>query len=807
MLLRLVRRSPLFSVSVVVLLGVGIGASTLIFTAIDAFLLRPLQVPQAERLARLGVEASASHVTFEQSGIFANILAGRGRSFETVFSFYPLDAAFAAGRHVETVTCEVVSDNYFAALGLRPQRGAFFTGAPGDSLPAVVSGALWRRAFRYPEDAAGSGIRLRGAAFTVVGVMKDGFGGLDLERRADIWVPVSAWKAWSANPDLDPRREPAQVFVRLREGVTLAQAEAEVRVLYPAMVEADLAGVKGITPSDVAREKRRRVVLAGAAQGVSALRKQFSTAAGALVGAIATLLVLIAANAGGLMLARGEARRGEIALRMSLGASRWDVVRETLAESALLASAGAAMGWPAARWCGPALIAFLPSRRPLNVGLNPDVRVLAFTIAATAGVAVLASVAPALRAMRTDLMQVLGKSGSRVTAPVSGRVIVAVQVALATLLAAASVSLVRSLHALRQQDPGFARERLIVAVLEPEVAGVKGAEVPRIGEEILRRARELPGAAGASLSGRPLMRGLGMKTTLGPAGSRLTPAGRLNVSVNYASETHFANMGMALVAGRTVTPLDANTRPVPVVVTASLARKFFPGLDPLGRELGRAGPDGVALAAFRIAGVVRDVKYRGMREVAPPTVFTPSNNNEEMVTLHVRTRIDEAAMMREIRAMLASIGPGLVPVEMATMEQDIDTSLWQERMLSALSQAFAALAALIAAAGLFGTMAFTLARRTHETGIRVAIGATRASIAGLYARYAGTAVAPGILLGWGVFAVARRALDPLLFGAGADTLVPLAASTALLAAASLAAVAVPVIRATRIEPAAALREE
>lgn len=805
MTLRLIRRSPLFSASVVVLLGLGIGASTLIFTAINVFLLRPLPVARPERLARLGVEASATHVSFDQSSIYARVLADRGQSFEAVFTFFPLDAAFVAGQHVETITCEVVSDNYFAVLGLRPERGVFFDSGSGESLPAVVSGALWRRAFGGRADAIGSGVRLRGAAFTVAGVMADGFGGLDLERRADVWVPIGAWKAWTGNPDT--RQAPAMIFVRLRDGIGLAQAEAEIRVLYPAMVEADLEGVKGVTPSDVAREKARRVVLASAGQGVSAMRKQFSTAAAALVGAIATLLVLIAANVGGLMLVRGEARRGEIALRLSLGASRWNVARATLSESVLLASAGALMGWLIARWCGGMLIAFLPSRRPLNLDLSPDFRVLAFTIAATAGVAVLVSIAPALSAVRTDLIRVLGKGGSRASAPVSGRVIVAVQVTLATLLGAASVSLVRSLEALRRQDPGFARERLVVAVLEPRMAGVKSAEIPRVHEEILRRARELPGTADASLSGRPLMRGLGMKTTIGPAGSRLTPADRLNVSVNYASETHFTNMGIELIAGRTLAPPDAKAHPTPVVVTESLAKQFFPGVDPLGREFGRAGPDGVARPGYRIVGVVRDVKYRGMREMAPPTFFSAFSGDEELVTLHVRTRIDEAKMMREIRAMLATIGPGLAPVDMATMEQEIETSMWQERMLSALSQVFAALAALVAGIGLFGLIAFTLARRTREVGIRVAIGATRASIAGLFARYAGVAVAPGVLLGFAGFALARRVLEPLLFGEGARAVLPLVASALLVALASVVAVVVPVIRATRIEPATALREE
>jgi predicted permease len=805
MALRFIRRSPLFSASVVVLLGLGIGVSTLIFTAINALLLRPLHVTKPERLARLGVEMSASHVNFIQSGFYAQVLAERGKSFESVFTYLPLDAALVTGNHVETVTCEVVSDNYFAALGLRPERGTFFGSGDGDSLPAVVSGALWRRAFGGREDAIGSVVRVRGAAFTVVAVMGKGFGGLDLERRADVWVPESARKAWSGNPNT--RSEPAAVFVRLRDGVELAQAEAETRVLYPAMVETDLSGVKGVTPSDVARQKERRVVLESAAQGVSPMRKQFSNATSALLGAIATLLLLIAVNVGGLMLARGETRRSEIALRLSLGASRWGVVRAILSESFLLSGTGALLGLLIAHGGGPLLVAFLPSRRPLNLDLSPDVRVLAFTIAATAGVAVLASIAPALSALRTDLIQALGKAGSRVTAPMFGRAVVAIQVALATLLVAGSASLVRSLDVLRKQDPGFTRERLVVTVVDPGTAGLKWEQMPFVREEILRRARELPGAADASITERPLMRGVGMKNSMGPAGSQLTAADRLNVSLNRVSETHLTNMGMKLVGGRHLVPPDAKVFPKPAVVTESFARQFFPGADPLGREFGPAGPDGIARARYRIAGIVRDVKYRGMREMAPPTFFTMLSGDEELVTLYVRTLIDEAAMIRQIRAMLASIGPGLSPTEIATMEQDIEASLWQERMLSALSQLFAALAALVAGIGLFGLIAFALARRTREVGIRVAVGATRGSIARLFARYAAITVAPGLLFGFACFALTKRALQPLLFGAGAEAAEPLAASALLLLLVSVAAVVGPVLRATRIQPAAALREE
>jgi predicted permease len=802
---RFLCRNPAFFVAATGLLGLGIGASTLIFTLVNALLLRPLLVTRPDRLAQLGVESAVTHVSFDVSGAYARVVADQGRSFDRVFTFYPLDASLAIGKRVETVTCEVVSDNYFEALGVGFERGAFVDNRSKELLPAVLSEELWRRTFGAREDAVGSGIRLRGAAFTISGVARKGFGGLDLDRRAHVWVPQKAWQAWTGSPNW--RNAPACVFVRLRDGVETRQAEAEVRALYPAMVEADLEGVPGITAGDISQAKRRTAVLKVATQGISALRKQFSAALTALLGAIAVLLLLIAANVGGLMLARGEVRRRELAVRMSLGASRANIAWAALSESFWPAAGGALLGSFIARCCGPLLLAFLPSRRPINLEPASDYRVLAFTIAATAGVALVASLAPAWSAIRTDPVHALGRAARRATAPVFGRAAVIVQVALATLLCAGGVSLVRSLDALRKTDPGFVRDGLVVAVVNPSVAGIRTAEFPRVYEEILRRARELPGAAGASLSAWPLMRGMGYKNTVARAGTRITPADRLNVSLNFVSESHLANLGMRLIAGRNVVPLDAKTHPSPAVVTESFARRFFPGVDPLGREFGRAGPDGMARPDYRIVGVAADVNYRGMRDIAPPTIFQAFGGDEEIVTLYVRSRGLETEMSRRIRAMLAAIGPGLAPVEMATMRQDIEISLWRERLIAAIARAFAVLAALVAGIGLFALMAFTLSSRTREVGIRMAVGATPARIAVLFACYGFSAVFPGVLIGFGGYLLVWRELGPLLFGQGAAPGAALAAGGLALLLVSASAVAIPLMRAVRLRPAEALREE
>ncbi len=805
MALRALWRNRLYCLAVTLLLGLGAGASTLIFSCLDVFLLKPLRVANPETLVRFGVYSSPTHVNFEHSTMYARVMAAHARSFDSVFTFWPLDAAFVSGGEARTVTCEAVSENYFDVLGLRPSVGTFFGTAPADTLPAVLSHALWREAFGARHDVLGSGVRIRGAAFTIVGIGPANFAGLDLDRRADVWVPQTAWRAWTGKADTP--FAPAQILFRLKPNIDIAQAESEIRVLYPSMVDADLTGQEGITAADIAREKESRITLVSAAQGVSSMRKQIAAAAPALQGGIGLLLLLAAAGAGALMRVRAESRMADTAVRLSLGASRWNIVRGAVAESLALAAAGALLALVIDFLAGPLLVSFLPSRRPVNLELHPDLAVLAFAIAASAAAALAAGIAPALLAVRVDLIQSLARNSGRVTGSAFGRGLVAIQIALATVLIAGSLGLVRSLAALRKEDPGFHRAHLVVAELDARMAGVKRDQVPALYREILRRARDLPGAVDASLSGAPLMRGVGMKTTIGPAGTRISPQDRLNVSFNSITETHLQNLGMRIVAGRNVAPADLQIRPIPAVVTESFAGQFFPHLDPLGREFGAAGPDGLARPEYRVAGVVRNVKYRGMREDAPPTFFTMFPGDEAFVTLHIRSRVSDAAMLREVRAMLASTGPGLAPVTLATMDQEIEASLWQERLLSFLSQLFSALALVIASLGCFSLVSYTLARRTREVGIRAALGATPVRIATLFAAFVWAAVLPGAAVGLTGFMFTRGALAGLLFGSGAGAAVPVAGAFAAILAAVAAAVAVPICRAAAMQPNAALRHD
>ncbi len=539
--LRAVARTPLFSGVVVLLLALGIGANTLIFTAVDALLLRPLAVERPEQLLMLGVQASPTHVAYDHPYLFKRFLAERSKTFSDVFASWQMEMALGADSRLESITGETVSGNYFTALGLKAAQGRLLTNddEQHDAPVAVLNYDFWRRAFAG-RDAIGHTIRLRGSPFTIVGVLSPGFSGLDLEKRTDVWVTMSAGKLWFTKPD--NTHAESNLYLRMRNGVSLGQAEAVVRTLYPAMVEAELTGQPGWTAKDIEHDKARKPVLSPAGRGVSAMRKTFAGAVVALMGAGIALLLLVCANVGGLIAARGEAQRHETAIRLSLGATRWCIVRRTMAEALALSLAGAAGGWAVAYWCGPLLLRFLPQRRPIGIELTPDVRVLAFAALACVITALLVSAFPAWNSARTDPNSVIARGGNRLSGRRLSHALVAFQVAISTVLLTGGLSLVRTLDRIREQDPGFRRQNLIVMTVNPRMAGIKSEQIPLVFDELVRRAEAVPGVEAVSLADKALLRGIGLKTTVGPAGSSLTFADALNTSVNDVSLGHLANL-------------------------------------------------------------------------------------------------------------------------------------------------------------------------------------------------------------------------------------------------------------------------
>ena len=598
--------------------------------------------------------------------------------------------------------------------------------------------------------------------------------------------------------------------MRLRAGVAQEQAAAEVRSLYPEMIAAYLARNPGEAGDRMAHETAMQPLLTSAERGVSTLRKQFSGAVAAVMGGVAALLLLVCGNLGGLMLARAESHSRDVAIRLSLGASRWSILRGTLTEALLLSGAGAVAGLSMARSCGPWLLGFLPARRPLGIELVPDLRVVAFGAAICILAAAVVSVFPAIHTFRADLSGIMGRQGGRASRPRLSRGLVAFQVALATLLMTGSFALVRTLHAIRAQDPGFRRENLIVMTLNPRTAGVKYAAVPAVFDEVVRRARSLPGVEAVSLAQCALMRGIGFKGSAGRTGSRIAFADLLNFSLNGVSLDHFANMRMRITRGRTFEAADNHGKPRPAIVSESFARQFFPGMDPIGQTFGTGGLGSVIRPDKVIVGVVNDTKYRSMREIPPPTAYSLLDDGAfqfERMALHVSAHGNPASTIAALTGVLRGVGPGLAPTDIATMEQEIETSLWQERLLAALSSILAVVSTVLAGLGLFGMLAYSVSRRTREIGIRVAVGASAGRIAGMIGRDAASAVVPGLMLGLAAYVACSRAVTALLYGVTPWDAVSISGAAACVIAVAVFATLSPAVRAVVIQPSQALQEE
>jgi predicted permease len=813
--LRTLARNPAFSAVIVLLLAFGIGANTLIFTAVDVLLLRDLPVDHPEQLVRLQDIHPNGFRSYTPtfSVAYRPLLLKRARALEDVFYAIDEELAMEVSGHTQSVTSAAVSGNYYSALGVHPLLGRLIgpdDDRRGGSYPVVLSYAFWRRAFNGRSNVINETVRLRGIPFTIVGVTPRGFNHLSVEGGPDIAIPGEAISLWA-----DPRiTYQAEIFARVRPAVSIAQASAEVESLYPGLVDDTASEPNGemteAQKQDYLRsEKSLRAVFDPIAHGTSVLlRKQFAVAVKVMMGAVGVLLLLVCANIAGLMLARGEASRKEIAIRLSLGATRFAVASQLLIDALLLSLLGAAGAMLIARFGGPLTLRFLPARWSLNLELLPDTRVLAFAAGICIATALAMSLVPALHLFRADLTALMGRGGLRQRRSHAGIALIALQVALSAILLTGGGALLKTLHQLRNADLGLDRRNLIVMNVNPAILPRKRDVKETLAQiaQIVTLAKGLPGAEGVSTTGFPQMRGMGPKMTVQPAGTFIRDSDFLNTTFSTVSFNHFKNAGARILAGRDFEPSDVNrAKPTPTIVTEAFAKRFFPNQDPIGKTFG-SGMKITAKADFQIVGVINDVRFRSMREEAAPIFYTPTDTFAS-VTLWVRTRIPPARMIAELSSMLSSIGAGVVPSEVATMEQDIETSLWQERLIAALATVFASASAVLVAIGLYGMLAYSIARRTREIGIRMALGARPFHLIEMISRDIFLSVAPGLILGLTVYAACSRVISPVLYGVRPMDAISVAIAILLIALVAAAAGYIPTRRAIAIEPSEALRQE
>jgi predicted permease len=819
--IRTLRRTPLFTAVAIASLALGLGANTAIFTLLDQILLRPLPVKNPRELVLLdsvgpnfGMIAGSYAFSYpmykdiqERSQVFSN-LAGR----------YGIPLTIQTGRESEKVDGELVTGNFFETLGVKPAIGRLLTPeddkTPGGHPVVVLGYNFWRRQFGGDPGVLGRTIRVNGSTMSVIGIAEPNFDGVQVGRSPAIYLPVMMKK--QATPtwdDLDKRRTMwLQLIGRLKPGAKRDQAAASLQPLYRQIREAELKEIPFANDADFSKRfTSTELALKDGSKGVPELQGEVRTPLWVLMGMVGLVLLVACANVANLLLARAAGRQKEIAVRLALGAGRWDLLRQLMVESLLLSALGGLAGLLVAGWTLDVIMGILPAelgRSTLSTSM--DWRVLAFSFALSVLTGILFGLAPAMQSLRPDVAPTLKQQGSNLAggwgALRSRKVLVVAQVSLSLLLLVGAGLFTQSLANLRRLDPGFRTENLVSFKVDAALAGYSPERTRQIYKSMLDRIESIPGVKSASLAENTLLGGDYMMITVKVQGYDAKQSENLNPQVNGVGPGFFAAMGIPLIAGREIRPDDVFGGPKVAVVNQSFARYFFKDDNPIGRRFRFGRGDTYDI---EIVGVVRDGKYNSLRDQPIRYVYVPLMQSEApgQVTFYVRTMQEQPMILGTVRKEAASLAPGIALFSPKSVKVQVDESLAQERLVAFLCAMFGAMATLLAAIGLYGVMAFSVARRTREFGIRIALGAERLLLVRMVAREVALLVALGIVAGLPFALLMGRYVRSQLFGLSPQDPFTLAASAAVLLAAAMAAGCVPALRASRVDPLVALRYE
>lgn len=816
--LRTLLKSPGFTVVAVVTLALGIGGTTAIFSVVNTVLLRPLPgVVEPDRLVAVytsdyssGVYGTSSHPDFrdyrEQVTAFSGLAA---------FTGFAAEMNLSASGEPERIDVVLASGNYFEVLGVQAALGrALLPTANGADAVAVLSHAAWRQRFGGAPQAIGSTIRLNGRAFTVAGVMPEGFHGTNMAAVPDAWIPLSLADVVFDSPGILERRGSRWLAMvgRLQAGATIGQAAAETRTVATQLAEAWPETNLGTLQEP---DEARPMTLVPASEAmIDPESRETVVRIAWLLGSAALLVLLIAcANIANLQLVRATGRGGELALRFSLGASRPRVVRQLVTESVLLALAGGAAGLLlAASLAGlvlrSAFVTELVAADALPASVL-DVEVLGFAVLVSFGTGVIFGLAPALRASRTELVAVL-KEGSSRTAARGGltgcrNALVAGQVALALVLLIGAGLFITSLKETLAVDRGYTLESALLASLDIRSGGYGQAEGLAFFERLKERVAAQPGVVSAALARLVPVTPGGMRRVVAIDGYLPQPGEDMELNFNVVGRDFFRTLGIELLRGRGFLESDADGSPAVAVVNETFARRYFGSTDPVGRTFRQGGAGGDPV---RIVGLARDGKYRSLHEAPMPYVYLPlSQNYATDVNVIVATTGDPMSALPAVRAELAQLDPDLPLFGARTLDQHLGEAVARERTVSRLAAAFGLVALLLAALGIYGVMSYLVTQRTREIGTRIALGAGAGAIMRLVLGRGALLALVGLGLGLAVAVGVTRLMASLLFGVSATDPVIFAGVAVALAAVAMLACYVPARRATKIDPLRALREE
>lgn len=816
--LRFFRRSPGFVLVAALSLGLGLGFNAALFSIVDAVLLRPLPVASPDTLVHVFTSGSDGDPYATSSYPDYLDLRATNDVFDDLVGHSAMFAALNEAGRMRLVMGEVVTGNYFTALGVRAAVGRTLLpedDRPGAPRAAMVSDRFWRRELGADPAVVGRTLRLRGQTYEIVGVAAPGFGGLLPMLAAEVWVPT----AWVE--DVEPagiqdavpsptgtsrvdRRGQRWLFLkgRLKPGVSAAQAQANLDVVMAGLASAHPETNQGRTPTVVPTRQSRFH---------PAAERVLVPIATGLMGLVGLVLLVACANVASMLLARASARHREIGIRLAIGASRLQIVRQLLIEGMVLSMAGGVLGVAlAAVLIRLATSVELPLPVPLTFDLRVDLRVLAFSVALALVAGVLAGLAPALRTARTDVVTDL-RGDATSGATVAGRrftmrdALVAAQMAVTLVLLVAAGLVGRSLLAAKAADVGFRTAGLAIVSTDLEMIGYGRDDARAFYGRALERLRALPGVEGAALAER-LPFSLNFNEQQFHVPGHVAPTERgFTIQATRVSEDYFRTLGVPILEGRAFGAVDTPDSPAVVVVNETLARRFWPGESALGKRMHLRGADG---PAFEVVGVAADHRVRTVGEGLTPYVhFAQSQRSSPYQNIVLRTRGDAAQALASMRQALAAIEPNLVFMDNQTMEGQIAGTLLPVRFAAIVAFVVGVVALVIAAVGLYGVVSYTVARRTREIGVRLAIGADRVSVIALVLRQGLTLAAVGLVAGGLLAAAGVRGAASLLYGVGASDPLAWAGAAAVLVATAVLANAVPAWRAATLDPLEALRVE
>ena len=840
---RMLAKDAGFTLIAILTLALGIGANTAIFSVLDSVLLRSLPVSHPEQLVVLS-DPDEHGSSFGSEGGDRSLLAYSEfeyfRDHNAVFSeIFAADSQLPqlevtipnssprTGAQKESVRIRLVSGDYFATLGVIPAAGRFFTRevdcARGGSPIAVLSYAFWKQRFGLDPLTLGKTIQIRQTSFQIVGVTPPEFFGETVGAFPDLWIPMMMQDSiypgrdlLTAAKDLTNMHMWLQVMARLKPGVTSEQAKAGINVAFKGLLESKVGA--SISAEERRKDLDQRVNLQRAAGGSSVLREHFGEPLKILMAMVGFVLLIACANVANLLLARGAARQREFAMRIAIGAGRGRLIRQLLTESLLLAGSGAAAGLLLAHWADALLLRMVSgaSSGPpsIHLDLQPDARVLGFTLGVTLLTTILFGLLPSLYSTRLDLTPVLKSTPAGTPSEAlhrrfpAGKILAVTQVAVSIILLVSAGLFVRSLSKLGEVKLGYNRENLILFRVDAAPGGYKGAAIPRFQLDLLARISAIPGLRGATVSKNGLFSGSESADPIAVEGYTPKAGEEMHSRMDHVGPGYFSTLGITILMGREIEAQDTASSVRAAVINQTFASRFFPNTNPIGKRVRDTYPGNPA--EMVVVGVAADAKYNNLREKANPRIYAPIANpmwENSAAVYEVRTYAHAQVVAAALRQVVQEAAPTLPPIEIHTMSALIDDSVQTDRFIEQLASAFSLLALLLAAVGLYGLMAYTVSRRTRDIGIRLALGAAPANILSGVLRETLLLVLLGVAIGEPVALAGARLIKSMLFGLG--PLDPISIFSAAILMVTIAALAgfLPARRASQVDPMVALRYE